>query len=323
MIWIALGLGAIGLGLSALFSGTETGFYRAARIRLVLDALGGDLVSRWLLWLTNHPTLFIATTLVGNNLANYLASLAIVMATHAMFSTESHVAELCAPLLLAPVLFVYGELLPKSLFLSAPNRLLRMAGPLFLFFLPLFLPISAVLWGLNWLVGRLVAESPEKVRLTVAGRELHRALDEGHETGIIHPSQRELARGIFAVAKDPVVRFATPLAQVAKARTDMSKEQVRLLARRLHVAAVPVEEASDQRRLVGYVRVIDLGLDPSGQLGPLRPLAEIPAAATLLDSVMRLHAAQETMAQVVDASGNPIGILTADQLHTPLLTPRR
>ena len=48
MIWIALGLGIVGTALSALFSGSETGFYRATRIRLVLDALGGDLVSRWL-----------------------------------------------------------------------------------------------------------------------------------------------------------------------------------------------------------------------------------------------------------------------------------
>ena len=42
MIWIACGLGLVGLLLSALFSGAETGFYRATRLRLVLDAMGGD-----------------------------------------------------------------------------------------------------------------------------------------------------------------------------------------------------------------------------------------------------------------------------------------
>ena len=39
MIWIALALGIFGLSLSALFSGSETGFYRATRLRLVLDAV--------------------------------------------------------------------------------------------------------------------------------------------------------------------------------------------------------------------------------------------------------------------------------------------
>ena len=161
MIWTALGLAAVGLFLSAFFSGSETGFYRVTRMRLVLDALGGDLIARGLLWLTNHPSLFVATTLVGNNLANYATSLAIVMGTRSIVYGQEHghghAAELIAPLVLAPLLFVYGELLPKNLFLHAPNRLLRKGGPLFLLFVPLFFPISALLWGLNRMLARIVA----------------------------------------------------------------------------------------------------------------------------------------------------------------------
>ena len=75
-----------------------------------------------LVWLTNNPSLFVATTLVGNNLANYMVSLAIVMGTQALVSQASvsapgHAPELIAPLLLAPFLFLYGELLPKSIFM--------------------------------------------------------------------------------------------------------------------------------------------------------------------------------------------------------------
>ena len=322
MIWISLGLAAVGLALSAFFSGSETGFYRATRIRLVLDAMGGDLVSRWLLWLSNHPPLFIATTLVGNNLANYLTSLAIVMGAQAIFVGEGHAAELIAPLVLAPVLFVYGELLPKNLFLSAPNRLLRWGGPLLLIFVPLFLPISLLLWGLNRLLSQVMGESPETFRLAVARRELRRALDEGHEAGILLRAQRELAQGIFAVAKHPVADYATPLSDTPRARSDMTKDQVRQIAQKFRLANVPVEEATDGGQLVGYVRAIDLGLDPSGHLEPVRPLMAIPATSTLVDAVMRMHAQKEPIAQVVDADNRPVAILTADQLHQPLLSPR-
>jgi len=323
VIWIALGLAAVGLALSALFSGSETGFYRATRIRLVLDALGGDPVSRWLAWLTNHPSLFIATTLVGNNLANYLASLAIVMGTKAVFQGDGHAAELIAPLLLAPVLFVYGELLPKHLFLGAPNPLLRLTGPLFLVFVPLFLPVSALLWAMNWVLARLVGESPETVRLTVARRELRRTLEEGHEAGILHRAQRVLAQGIFAVANKPAADYVTPLSEVARARSDMTKQQVRLLAQRLRLPIVPVERAGPGGHLIGYVRVIDLGMDSSDELGPVHPLLEIPAHSTLLDAVMRMQAGAEPIAQVVDSAGRPLGILTAERLREPLLSPRR
>lgn len=125
MIWTALALAILGLALSALFSGTETGFYRAGRMRLVLDAWGGDWIARVLLWLTNRPFIYVATVLAGNNLANYLVSMSIVLAAASLFSGPSELAEFAMPLVLTPVLFVYGELLPKNLFLHAPNRLLR------------------------------------------------------------------------------------------------------------------------------------------------------------------------------------------------------
>ena len=57
MIATPLALAILGLALSALFSGAETGFYRATRLRLVLDALTGGPVGA--------PSLVGARLLVG------------------------------------------------------------------------------------------------------------------------------------------------------------------------------------------------------------------------------------------------------------------
>ena len=314
MIWIVSGLATAGIFLSALFSGSETGFYRAIRMRLVLDALGGDLVSRLLVWLTNHPLLFVATVLVGNNLANYMTSLAVVVC----MQQYGHTAELIAPLALAPVLFVYCELLPKSLFLRAPNRLLRRVGPLFLTFVVLFFPVTALLWGLNKLVTLLVGKSPEQIRLTLVRRELQQVLEEGHEAGILHPAQRRLARGIFNVAQTPVARFVTPLEKLPRARSDMTKQDVLRLAQRYRIPTVPVESADTPGQLTGYLRVIDLGLSADDELGPVRRLLEIGRDTSHVAALMRMQSAKESLARVVDADGKTVGIVTADGLRKPL-----
>lgn len=324
MIWIALALAAVGLFLSAFFSGSETGFYRATRMRLVIDALGGDPIARGFVWLSNHPSIFVATTLVGNNLANYLVSLAIVMAVQAVMhggvtaTGRFPLAELLVPLLLAPLVFVYGELFPKNLFLHAPNRLLRKGGPLFFLFVLLFLPVSVMLWGLNWILARLLGEPPEVTRLVLARRELKRLLEEGHEAGILHPSQFALARGLFAVANHPVTRYATPLAEVPRARADMTKQEVCRLARRLRIPDVPVERTDGDSLLIGYVRLIDLELDASDQLGPVRPLLKVAHTDTHIEALMRMHSAQETLALVVDQNHEPLAVLTAARLREPL-----
>jgi CBS domain containing-hemolysin-like protein len=318
MIWIAVILGLAGVFLSAFFSGSETGFYRATRIRLVLDALEGDWISRALVWLTNQPTLFIATALVGTNLANYLVSMATVIGTEALFGSHGFWAELLVPLIVAPPLFIYGELLPKNLYLHSPNRLLRMSGPLFLGCTVLLLPISILLWGVNEVLSRFISETPEKVQLAIARRELRRLLEEGHETGVLHPAQRLLARGIFTVARQPVTNFLTPLSDVGRARVDMTKEEILGMARRLRLVAVPIESVGTQPRLIGYVRVIDLALNPSPEVAPLRRLVEIPSTDTHLDALMRMHRAKESLAQVIDGAGRTLGLLTAARLRGPL-----
>ncbi len=319
MIWFALALGTLGLFLSAFFSGSETGFYRAARIRLVLDALGGDWISRALVWLANRPSMFVATTLVGNNLANYMTSFAIVLGTSYLLGAESWLPELLAPIALAPVLFVYGELLPKYLFLHAPNRFLRRGGALFLMFTVLFLPVTVLLWVLNRTLAGLLGESPEKVRLRIARRELRGILEEGQDVGILYPAQKKLASGIFVSADHTVRRHVVPLSGVARARASMPKSEICKLASRFRLSEVPIEDLDRPGELTAYVRVIDLALSSSAEVGVVRPLMKISSEDTPIEALIRLHTKQENMARVIDAEGQTVGILYASRLRGQLL----
>jgi putative hemolysin len=317
---LALAMLLVGVFLSAFFSGSETGFYRATRIRLVLDALGGDWVSRTLLWLTNRPSLFVATTLVGNNLANYVTSLAIVLMTHAVFPVAMHQwMGLLAPVALAPVLFVYGELLPKSLFFHAPNRLLRRAGPLLILCGIAFVPVTAVLWLLAWALRFLVGEAPEQLRTKLARTELALAFREGHEAGILSPAQQQIAQGLFAVADQPVSSLMVPIGRMIAVREQMSRGDVLRLARRHKTPVVLVEEVTpSSRRLLGYVRVVDLQLRDDETSSMIRPLMQVHPSETHLAALSDLQRENEPLARVVDNEGETIGLLYAQRLKEVL-----
>ena len=64
--------------------------------------------------------------------------------------------------------------------------------------------------------------------------------------------------------------------------------------------------------------MIDLGLGASDELGPVRPLLEIPHTARHIEALMRMQSAQESIAQVVDARGETLGLVTARRLREPL-----
>lgn len=319
MSWVVIvAMILVGICFSAFFSGTETGFYRVTRVRLALDALGGDWVARLLLWLANNPALFVATTLIGSNLANYVVSWATVQGARELFGGENYAAELLAPIVLAPVLFVYGELLPKNLFYLAPNRLLRRSGLPFILCGVIFAPISAVLWTLARCLQWLVGEAPEHVRLRLAREELQQVLEEGQEAGVLRPTQQQLVQGLFSVANEPVVRFAAPLARTTFIPRSASRTELVRVARR-HRSAIVLVAEDDERRPIGYVWMVDVYLNQGDWRDSLRPLIKIPHTQPHIATLIRMRTENEPVAQLLDNQGKSVGIISMDRLTEPLL----
>ena len=314
---IAIGLFLVSLICSAFFSGTETGFYRVNRMRLVLDALGGNRAAKQLLWMTNHPAMFVATVLVGNNIANYLVSLSTVLGTQVLFGNETPWPGLIASIVLAPVLFVYGESLPKQLFHDAPNRLLRMCGWPLVACLWLFSPVTILLGAINKLLQKFVGESLDEVRLTLARKELQQVFEEGHEAGILRPAQQGLAQGLFALAHRPASSVAMSAARMPHVVSGTPNRIIMQMARRWRIAAFAVEANDGSHRLLGYVRVADVYLYGE-TTPPLHPLVEIRADETYISALNQLYDAGESLGHVVGAHGETIGFVTIRHLSEPL-----
>jgi len=315
----ALLLLVAGIGLSAFFSGSETGFYRVARVRLTLEAIGGSWTSRALLWLSHQPSLFVATTLVGNNLANYITSLATVMATQIWFPSEGLWVVLLAPVAIAPLVFVCGELMPKNMFYDAPNRLLRLAAPMLLTCTVLFLPVTLVLWALGQLLRLLSGKSPQELRLTIARRELAELLTEGHQVGILRPVQQTLAQAMLAVAEQPVKNFASPAGRVVRVTTTMSKSDVLRLAQLHRRTLLPVEETRGKRRLVGSLRMIDLVMDETSSLPEPKPMVELNENESCLTALRKLSQSDDVLGHLLTDEGKTSGFVTGRELRLALL----
>ena len=309
----------VGILLSAFFSGSETGFYRATRVRLAIEALGGDRISQALLWLANQPTLFVATTLVGNNLANYLVSLSVVMASQRLYPAGGTWVDILGPIVIAPVVFVCGELLPKNLFYDAPNRLLKRCAPALLVCSVLFAPVTILLWVFGRVLQVLTNASPQELRLTLARRELAELIAEGHEVGILRPVQQSLAQAMLAVAGRPVKNFALPTGRVVRVTPTMSKSDVLRIAQRHKRTLLPVEDPKQKRRLVGYLRMVDLFMDDSAELPEPLPLITLHDNQSCLSALRMLSQADDPLGHVVGHDGRTVGFVTGRELRMALL----
>lgn len=307
----------VGLSLSAFFSGSETGFYRVARVRLVLDGRSGDPISRGLLWLTNNPALFVATTLTGNNIANYFASLGTVLLAQQIEPARSHIVELVAPIAVTPIVFVYGEALPKSMFYHAPNRLLRLAGPPFLLFTVAFLPISVMLWVFGRVLQRLLGSTPLRVKMTLARKELQQVLVEGKEVGLLHGVQQRLIENLFETASDSIRPFIIRLDDIAQVPRGATRASALQLAKQHNLEALPVFDPQT-KKLAGYVRLTDLYLESTTTIESIQPLPRIASKDPVISALIRLESNHADMGEVVTAKGKTLGVVLTRQLTGPL-----
>ena len=283
-----------------------------------MDAMQGDAVSRRMLFLTNRPPLFVATALVGNNTANYLTSLAIVLLTKSLLGSGLWM-ELLASIAFTPIVFVYGELMPKNLFYQAPNFLLRLASRPVLFFAVLFAPLSALLWSLGRVLEKLFGQSPEKIRLALARKDLGDFFIEGQQAGLLHPTQLHLAQNFFLVATQPVSQWTVPVSRTPRVKLNATRAEVLKLARKWKQRGIVITDPATGK-ILGYVRVIDLIVNETATLDSLmKPLTEIEDQELHGEAIMRLQSSDEWMAKVVDRSGQTLGVLTADALKAPLL----
>lgn len=303
----------VGLMLSAFFSGTETGLYRVSRTRLVLDGLGGSRAARGLVWLLNHPAIFIATSLVGNNLANYLTSLAVVMVGASMFGVGS-AAELLGPMLMTPVVFVFGELLPKYLFFHAPYRLITRTRSVLLGAAAIFSPISLVLGLLGLGLQRITGQTPFPVRLAMARSELEQVLRHGQEAGILAAGQRFLAQRLLEVGNQAAISFGVSVDRFAVVDLPIDVAEARYRARRCNHPIVLVQRAG---RIIGFLWYADLcSREP---ILEWNPVVRSRVEDRHLQVLLRLYDAGSEVAVLKGDGGTVKAVVTRRQLVQPLI----
>ena len=303
----------LGLSLSAFFSGSETGFYRVSRTRLVLDGLSGSRMARTMIWLLNHPAIFVATTLVGNNLANYVTSLAIVMGVAVWFGAGSS-AELLGPILLTPIIFVLGELLPKYLFYHAPYRLLNAARPPLLLATVLLSPVSLVLGLLGRALQKVTGQTPFRLRLAMARVELEQVLKDGHEAGILVAGQRSLAQRLFEVGGESAISFGVPVDRLAIVSTPVDAKHARHEARRHNHPMILVK---DQNGIIGFLWYADICVDQPNL--ECQPVLNGRSEDRHLQVLLSLYDTGSEIAVLKDEKDKIRGVVTRRQLMQPLI----
>ena len=321
-LFVALLVFFIGLRLSGFFSGSETGFYRVSTLQLTLQKQRGDTVGSRLFYFVTHPERFVATTLVGNNVANYLTTVAVGSIVVIVWGEGSGALEIVATLMLTPVVFIFGELIPKSLYYRAPMQLLRSGSMGFTICYYCFLPISYPLIVVSRLVSRLGAAEKRPMEVVFGRTRLYGVLEAGQKEGILTGLQRNLAENLMQLAEDPVSLAMVPASVVPGTSEASSLAEVLDVARRTQNAYVLMHTDRHPHSWTSFVRIADVHATNLSPRVVKQVLPEFDANTPRIEVLTQLMEQRMPLGRIT-RDGRTIGIVRRQTLVSQLFRSMR
>jgi len=317
--WLWAGA-ALGLLIAALANGTETGLYRLNRIRLRLRADAGDRRARTLIDLLADLRGMIIVCLIGTNAGAFLATaLGTVLVASAGWVARPEAVEVLATAIVAPILFVFADVVPKSIFTAeADHWMYPLARPMKAAYVLLRrIGVLPALNGLSNLVLRLIRRREAAADPFHPRERLRAILREGAAEGVISGYQHELAGKVLGLREQLVHAVMIPIGRAAAVPADIDRQGFLAELRRHSFSRLPVWEGR-RENVVGIVRILDVlaagdrPLDMKALMN--RDFTAVPPDMTVAQALLRLRKARAPIAVVRDDKGRAVGLITVKDL---------
>ncbi|MFR7418864.1 hemolysin family protein [uncultured Megasphaera sp.] len=292
----------------------------------------GDVSLRPLLSLYDKPIIFLATAQLGMALSGLVAGAAGFCILYSLYGLlEPYVGhvwilwliDVVVAVILCFILWVFGELIPKSVGLQRPEKSLRMVHRLIHPWSHPLLPFIVFGNGL----GRLILadrglDVTNEIDLAHSEDEIRMLITASHKEGKIDQVESELIGNVFDFADLLAKEIMVPRQDIVCLYTEETMHQHLQTIRQSRHTRYPLCE-DDKDHILGLVHIkdiMDLYIHKRSNLNlikrPILTIPEIMPASKLLQ-LMRMR--RTYLAMVVDEYGSTVGLIGLEDILEELV----
>lgn len=311
----------LSLLFSAFFSGMEIAFVASNKLHIELMKKRGEFNARILSYFLEKPSRFIATMLVGNNIALvvYGIEMAKVLSPYIekYFTTNNSLVLLGQTVISTLIVLVTAEFIPKVLFSINANRFVRLfAVPAGLCYFGLYFFASLVVSLSNFVLKKVMrVEQLDQKR--VFGRvDLQQYIEE-HATSAKDKNQLDPEIQIFQNALDfskvKARECMVPRNEIIA--MDIGEGINKLTNRFVETGLSKILIYKDNiDQIIGYTHSYELFKQPTDIKSILLPVALVPETMTANNILNLFIKERKSLALVIDEFGGTSGLLTIEDI---------
>ncbi len=332
--WAGLAWLVVLLAVNALFVGAEFAVISARRSQIEPSAERGKRNAKTALWAMEHATLMLATTQLGITVCSLLILNVSEPAIHHLLEAplgltgwpDQVIATIAFIVALVVVSFlhvVFGEMVPKNLSFSMPDRAALLLAPPLVGVARIFRPIIVALNATANGVVRLFGVQPKsEASSTFTLDEVATIVSRSTREGVLSDRSGALSAA-FEFTEKKVRDVALGLGSLVRLPEDVTPKDVeRAVARNGFSRYVIVDKAGEP---VGYLHLKDvLDLEDAGFEQPvpadrIRRLISVAASSDLEDALAAMRRSGAHLARAVDENGTTTGVLFLEDIIEELV----
>ncbi len=317
-LWIATCL-----AFSAFFSGIEIAFVSSDKLSLELISQRGGPVGRILGYFQKSRAHFLATTLVGNNLALvlygiYMAQLIDPWLTAVLppLLNDPGVVLVLQSLISTFVVLITAEFLPKSLFMIDPNFMLRLlAIPMVIIYIVMY-PVVVVVAAISKFVitrvlGLEYSEEKPVYGLTDLNNYFKRKSEDTDDD--VHEIDPKIFNNALEFKEVKVRECMIPRTEIVAVDIEDDMDELKkAFIESGHSKIVVFKESIDD--VIGYCHSLEMFKKPGSIKKILTPIIIVPETTPANELLIQFINEHKSLALVVDEFGGTSGIVSMEDV---------
>ena len=307
----------------------EIAFVSANRIHIEIEKMQEGFLAKVLGWITKKPSKFIATMLIGNNIAlvvyGFFMGDRLMKWFQGFLPTNSNFwnlllddfSLLSQTIISTIIILLTAEFLPKVLFQIYSNALIKLlAFPAYIFYL-IFWPISwFVIKVSDFILKTFLRTEGDEIQLAFSKIELGDYITEQMESVEEEDeidSEIQLFQNALEFSEVKAREVMVPRTEITAVELhDTPKNLTKLFSETGYSKILVYKETIDE--IIGYVHSYELFKKPKTIKSILRPVEFVPETMLIHEILDALTKKRKSMAVVLDEYGGTSGIMTVEDI---------